>query len=312
MDSFLQNFITVGTQVIVLFVLIGTGAASRIFKILDDGAIKCLTTLLLTIVTTSLLIVSFQREATPDQISIAGWAAVFGILFHIVNIALATLLIHDKDKSREAVLRFSVVFTNAGFMSIPLQQAILGNDGVFCGAVIVGTFQLFVWTYGLWLMSGDIKTFSIRKIALNPGILGLAIAMIFFFGKVKLPEVIESPLRHLSNLNTPLAMIVIGYHLAGAGLNGIFHDVKGLCTIALRLVAAPVVFILLLQIFGIDNDTLLTASVIAASAPAAAITSMFAVQYRHNHIDLSVELVSLSTLLSVITMPLVVAIAIAI
>ncbi len=309
MADFISNLTTVGTQVAVLFILIGIGASLRLLKILDDAAAKGMTSLLLSAVTICLLIISFQRECTPPQLQIVGVAAGLAVLFHAISIALAYLLIHDKDKSRKAVLRFSLIFSNAGYMSLPLQEAILGLDGVFVGAVVVGVFQLIVWTYGLWQISGDIKTFSFKKLATNPGLIGLAIAMILFFSKTTLPEVISQPCRHMSNLNTPLAMLIIGYHLAGAKISGIVKDIKALFAIALRLLISPLLFLLCIYLFGITDKNLVIATMIAASAPSAAITTIFAVQYRPTQIDLSVELVSLSTLISIISMPIIVALA---
>lgn len=308
MTGFLDSLMAVGTQVVVLFVLIGVGAVTRFTKILNDESVRGCTSLLLTFVTACLLIASFQRECTPEQLGMVGTSAVIGFVFHGISIALAYLFLHDADKSRDAVLKFSVVFTNAGFMSIPLQEAVLGADGVFCGAVIVGIFQLLCWTFGLWLMSGDRRILSLRKVVVNPGIIGIATALALFLLGVKLPEVVLSPCRHMGNLNTPLAMIVIGYHLAGARFGGILHDAKGLFAMALRLVVSPLLLVLLMRLCGVGNHTVLVATVIAASAPVAAITTMFSVQYGRD-VRLSVELVSLSTLVSVVTMPLVVALA---
>lgn len=310
MITFFENFCAVGGQVVILFLLIAVGAATRITKIFNDDSIKGLTTFLLTFVTFCLLVISFQRDCTSDQLKMVSSSAIIGIVFHAISIVLAYLFIHDKDKSREIVLRFAVVFTNAGFMSLPLQQAVLGEDGVFCGAVVVGIFQLLCWTFGLWLMTGDLRTFTLRRIIMNPGILGIAAAMTLFFLEIRLPALVADPCRHISNLNTPMAMIVIGYHLAGTRLLGILKDGKALFAMALRLIVAPLLLVLLLWLCGGRewNRTLLVATVIAASAPTAAITTMFAVQHRRD-VPLSVELVSLSTLLSAITMPLVVALA---
>lgn len=310
MSPFFENFCAVGGQVVILFLLIAIGALTRISKMFNDESIRGITTFLLTFVTFCLLVVSFQRDCSSEQLRMVGASAVIGIVFHAISIALAFLFIHDSDKSREIVLRFSVVFTNAGFMSLPLQQAVLGEDGVFCGAVVVGIFQLLCWTFGLWLMTGETRTFTLRRILLNPGILGIAAAMSLFLLEIRLPPLIADPCKHISNLNTPMAMIVIGYHLAGTKLLGIFRDGKALFATFLRLVVAPLLLVVLLWVCGGRewNRTLLVATVIAASAPTAAITTMFAVQYKRD-VPLSVEIVSLSTLLSALTMPLVVALA---
>ena len=122
---------------------------------------------------------------------------------------------------------------------------------------------------------------------------------------LKLPQVISEPIGYLAALNTPLPMIVIGYHLASAGFN-----IKGAGTYAaifVRLIISPLIMLGGLYLCGI-RGTILVACVIAASAPCAAATTMFAEKFGGDT-TLSAACVSITTLLSVITMPLIVALA---
>lgn len=318
LQAFFDNFVSVGQQVLILFLMIGTGALCRWLKLFSDEAVKGMTNLLLSVVTPCIIIVSFQRPFSTADLALVGTAAVIGFGFHFVSIIVSHLLIHDKDASRRAVLRFGAVFSNAGFMSLPLQHALLGEDGVFCGAVVVGTFQFVVWTYGVWMMGGKTKDMSPLRIVFNPGIIGVVIALVLFIGCITIPAVIKEPMQHLANLNTPLPMLIIGYHLAAARLSDAFSDWKMYLSIACRLLISPMVTVGLLLLcmpvfksgFLPQNlvGTMIAAIAIAACAPVAAITTMFSVRYGHNPV-LSVELVSISTLASVVTMPFVVGIA---
>ena len=251
---------------------------------------------------------SFQREYGADQLKTIGLSAAIAVAFHALSIVLAHLLIHDKDASRQAVLRFSTVFTNAGFMSLPLQYALLGADGVFCGAVVVGFFQVLVWTYGVWLMGGTSSDFSLHHILLNPGVCGIAGALLLFVCRIRLPHVVAQPLNYMAALNTPVAMVIIGYHLASSRFGAALRDPKAILAMALRLVVSPAITLAALWLLGLRDHTIFVATVVAASAPVAAITTMFAVRYDHKP-QLSVELVSISTLLSVVTMPFIVGVA---
>lgn len=308
MTSFLSNLLSVGLQVVVLFALMGMGALTRLTRTMDDNSIRGATALLLNFVTPCLLISTFQRDYSPDQLATIGLAAAIGFGFHAISVALAFIFMRDRDPSREAVLKYAVIFTNAGFMSLPLQKEVLGEDGVFCGAVIVGVFQILCWTLGIWLMGGRDARISWRKIAFNPGIVGIAVALAFFLLGVRLPAPIARPCHMMGELNTPLAMTVIGYHLAGARLGGVWRDRRALGAMALRLLVSPLLLVGVLALFGSWDRTLLVATVIAASAPVAALCTVLAVQYRRD-VPLSVRLVSLTTLVSVVTMPLVVALA---
>lgn len=308
MSAFLSNLFSVGLQVLVLFVLVGMGALTRITKTLDETSIRGATALLLNFVTPCLLVSTFQRDYSTDQLATVGLAAALGFGFHLISMVLAHLFMRDADSARQAVLRYAVVFTNAGFMSLPLQKEILGEDGVFCGAVIVGVFQILCWTYGIWLMGGRGAGISFAKMAFNPGIVGIAVALAFFIFGVRLPVALARPCHLMGELNTPLAMVVIGYHLAGARLGGVFRDGRALFAMALRLFVSPLLFVAEMALFGRWDRTLLVAATIAASAPTAALATVLAVQYRRD-VVLSVELVALTTLASVVTMPVVVALA---
>lgn len=308
MSPFLSNLLAVGQQVAVLFVLIGLGALARFTRTLDDVSVRGATALLLNFVTPCLLIATFQRDYSAEQLATIGLAGVLGFGFHFISMALAYIFLRDRDPSRDVVLKFALVFTNAGFMSLPLQKEVLGADGVFCGAVIVGVFQIMCWTYGIWLMGGRGTKIPLGRMLLNPGIVGIVVALAFFLLGVRLPGFAAKPCEMMGELNTPLAMVVIGYHLAGSRIAGVFGDAKALFAIALRLVVSPLVLVAVLALFGSWDRTLLVATVIAASAPTAAITTILAVQFRRD-IPLSVALVSLSTIASIVTMPLVVALA---
>ena len=308
LSSFLESFLSVGQNVLILFIMIGMGAACKFARLMSADGVKSLTNLELSVVTPCLLIMSFQREYGADQLMTIGISALIAFFFHALSILLAHMLLHDRDASRQAVLRFATVFTNAGFMSLPLQQALLGKDGVFCGAVVVGFFQILVWTYGVWIMGGTSSDFSFRHILLNPGVCGIACALLLFVCRVKLPHVVAEPLNYMAALNTPVAMVIIGFHLASSRFGAALRDPKAILAMALRLVISPAITLATLWFIGLRDHTVFVATVVAASAPVAAITTMFAVRYEHKP-QLSVELVSITTLLSVATMPLIVGLA---
>ena len=231
---------------------------------------------------------------------------------HLLGIALARF-VRDGDESRERTLRFAVIFSNAGFMGIPLQQAVLGADGVFYGGVFVGVFNLFCWTYGLCLMSGSRDIVRPLRLLTNPGLVGIVLALVLFFGSVRLPAPLAEPVKMLADLNTPVAMIVIGYFLAGARMRTVLMMPKALFVMGLRLLMVP--FLVLLVVWcvasgcpAVADAKMLTAVVIAASAPVAALTSVFSATYGRDT-ALAAGVVAFSTLLSILTMPIIVGLA---
>lgn len=301
----LENFFMIGNQVLILFVLIGVGFLCSHVKILNDNAVKGITDFILYIVTPCVIVNSYIREFQPEMlkgllITIAASFASFAI-----NILFSCLLIHDKDKQRETVLRFGAIFSNCGYMSLPLQQAVLGEEGVFYGATYIAIFNVVLWTYGVCLMDGGFKNISVGKIIKNPSIISVFAGIVIFIFSVKLPSVITEPIGYFAAVNTPLPMVVIGYHLANASLR--LTDKASVISIIFRLIISPALMIGCMYLIGM-RGTIPTACAIAVASPSAAVTTMFAQKFNKD-VPLSAALVSVSTLFSVITMPIMVAIA---
>ena len=303
----LDEFLTVGQQVLILFIIIAVGYIFGKTKVFSEIGAKNMTDFVLYIVCPCVVINAFQREYDPSEITNLAITAGLALLAHIIPTVLAYLLIHDENEKRERVLRFGAVFSNCGFMSLPLQQALLGADGVFYGAVFVAIFNLCVWSYGLIMMSGDKSQLSPKKIITNPGIIGVCIGMVLFFTQFTLPTVVKEPVGYFAALNTPLPMVIIGYHLSNVNILKALKDAKMYMSIAIRLIIAPLVLMGIMYLLKVDN-TILVACVIAEAAPMAAITTMFSAKY-DKATGLSVDLVSISTILSLITLPLVISLA---
>ena len=319
-----DNFLIVAQQVAILFVLTGFGAAMRKAGFFKDGAIDGIVNVLILVVTPCLIVDVFQRPFDPSMLKGLGIAFAIAVLAHAAVILIARCAVRHADENIERPLRLAAVFSNAGFMGIPLEQAILGNEGVFYGIVYVVVFNLFMWSWGLGTMKNEElrmenenagkskiqhSTFFNLHSVLNPGTVGLALGAPFFFCSVKLPGVIGVPIHHMANLNTPLAMIVIGYCLAGARFGRVLRTGPVYVATAIRLVLYPLLMIAALYPLRASLDrNLMLAMVIAASAPVAAMVSMFATKFRRD-VDVSVAVVSGSTLLSVLTMPVVIAFA---
>ena len=314
----MENLVTVARQVAILFVLMGFGAGMRKAGFFRENAIDGIVNILILVVTPCLIVDVFQRPYDPGQLRSLGIAFALAVLVHLALIALARLVVRHRSEDVRRPLLLAAVFSNAGFMGVPLEQAVLGDDGVFYGVVYVVVFNLFMWSWGLRTMcgkgngeqgTGNRERGNRGKMIVNPGTVGIALGAPLFFLSVKLPAVIAVPVHHMANLNTPLAMIVIGYALAGAEFGKVLRTGAVYVAAAVRLVICPLLVIVALFPFhrSLDRNMML-ALVIAASAPVAAMVSMFATKFRRD-VDTAVSVVSGTTLLSILTMPVVIALA---
>lgn len=297
----------IAQQVLVLFVLIGVGFACGKKGILTDISSKKITDIVLYVVTPCVMISAFQREFSVELLGNILITVVCATAIIFATVFISKLIFRDKNEARKRVLQFSTIFSNCGFMSLPLQKAILGNDGWFYGSIFVAVFNVIVWSYGLVMMSGDKKQLSIRKIAFNPGIAGVLLALILFVLRIHLPYIIIQPVEYLAALNTPLPMLIIGFYLSQADLKKAFTDAGAYLAMAVRLAAVPLLAMVVMWALNVDK-TIMIACVIASAAPTAATTTMFAAKFNRD-VELSVSVVASTTLVSIVSMPLVVALA---
>jgi predicted permease len=303
----LTNLLTVGEQALVLFLLILVGLICRKTNLIGDGAITGMSNLTLYFVIPCTLIHAFQIELTPDTLRdfLIALAAAAGC--HLLNFVVAFFVIRDRDPVRKRVLTLVATFSNCNFMAFPLQTALIGSTGIFFGSSYAMITPLAFWTGGVAYLEGDSRSFSAKKLLLNPGIFGIAAGLIVFFGGITLPELLNSPVTHLSDMAVALPMVIIGCQLADTDLRHILSDKTAWLAAALRLLVLPLIELGLMVLCGIRGNVLI-ATVIAAAAPPAAIISMMA-QRTGKQPQLAAESVSLQTLLSIATMPVVVGLA---
>ena len=305
--TFLNNFYTVFIQVLILFIFMGFGFVGEKKKFISEEGSKVMSDVILYFVTPCLIIDSFNIAF--DKTKLTGLLICLAAFMSIQIFAaiLATFIFKKGDPKTLKVLRFAMVFSNAGYMGLPLQRAVLGDEGVFYGSVCVAAFNMFVWTFGIICMSGDKKQMSAKKLIFNPGIIAVIIGIVLFVFSIRLPLPIASVMEGMASLNTPLAMMVIGFNLARSNLLSAFKNKLVYLIAFLRLIAIPLASLFVLLALGL-RGTILVSVIIAASAPVAAATTVFSVKYENNT-ELSVKLVAFSTLLSIITMSAIVALA---
>lgn len=309
----MENFLVVARQVAVLFALIGVGVVCRRMRLLGASAVRGMVNVLLLLVTPCLIVDAFQRPFDSSMLAQLGLAFLIALALHAVLILVAHIFIRTGRASTETVLRLAVVFSNAGFMGIPLEQAVLGEEGVFFGIIYVAVFNVMVWSWGLRVMRGmECRSAESRSpwvMFVNPGTVGLALGLPLFLFSISLPEIVNTPVRMMASLNTPLAMLVIGYYLAGAHLGTVVRNLSAHVAAIVRLIVCPLVLTFALYPFRSQLDRVMMLSLVAAaSAPVAATVTMFASKYGRD-VDLSVGVVSGTTILSIVTMPTVIALA---
>lgn len=301
----LHGFSIVFGQALSLFIMIAVGFALYKAKRITDTGVAQMTDLLLYAVTPCVVINAFNRPFDPTTaLSIAVFAAV-SAAFLTLCIFIGMLFYRGGDPHSLAVLRFAAVFSNCGFMGIPLAGAVCGEMGTLYASIFVVLFNLFQWTYGFAMMSGE--KLSLRKAVINPCVLGLLAGLPIFLLSVSVPSPVENAVSMLAALNSPLAMIVIGTHLAKTDLVSTISDKRCYPAAALRLILLPgVIMTAVIAMPWLDSYQKLTLAVMFG-APVAASCALFSTKFSRDS-ELASRLVAMTTIFSMLTLPLLVSI----
>ena len=290
-------------QIAIMALLIAVGVVLRRKGYLSEQGTKDLGAILLRIIIPCVIIKSYIVPRTPERIQALALSAGLALLGFLVAMVLAYVVFGKRRRMEN----FAAAFCNAGFIGIPLAQAAIGEEGVFYVAASVALLNLFQWTYGVYIMADRRDAISARNVAKNPVVIGIIIGVVLFFTAVPVPEIVTSTLGYIAGMNTPVAMILMGTYLAQLSWRELL-DRRAWGCVAMRLVVIPAVILLLFWLLPISSTDVAMAAFLAAATPVGANICVFAQQYGCDY-KLSVVTVCQSTVVSIVTVPALVALA---
>ncbi len=303
---FIENLLSAATNVGMLYVIVAAGFICDKTGIFTEKTARKTVDLLLYIIVPCTLVNSFIKiEMTEDTVRKFFISFAVATATHIIGILLNIPFFRRNKNEDSPVYKFASIYGNVGFMALPLAQAILGAEGVFYCANGVVVYNIVNFTHGVFLMSKKKEKLDL-KMLINPGTVSLLIGLPIFLLKIKVPYLLSQPIEMLSALNSPVAMLIFGTYLAHTDLKTMFTDKKIYEVAFLKLIVLPLLCIGVYYLCGITG-TLLTASIITASVPSANNTFMFASKYERNA-SLASKIVALVSFLSILTMPVMIAI----
>lgn len=302
-----ESFLIVGKEIIVVFALMAAGFLCGKLGIIDKSVSRGLSSLAVNLTIPATILMSFRRSFTVSLLKDFLFAALIAAGSYVLGILLSNLTVREKDERKRNVIRSSIIFNNCAMLAMPLQSALLGADGVFFGAAHAGMFNLFFWTYGISIISGSRENASLKKALLNPCLLCTFAGLILFLCNIQLPELFYSVTGHISDMNLPLSLMVIGYTISSTEIGSVFRDKWCWIAAAEKLIIIPLILIGILVVFG-KSGTSSMSSVIAVASPAAASINILAVLYGKDE-KLAAGLVSISTIASLLTLPVITAFA---
>ncbi len=289
-------------EVLVLFIIMAAGFAAAKLKIIGEVTRKSLSSFIINITLPAVILMSSQIEFTQEKITNSFWLLGMSVVIFAVSIILAALLYRKAGHEKETVLKFATVFSNSAYMGFPVLDALMGAEGIFYGAVFLIPFNIFVWTYGVLIFKKHNSLKQMLKDIMSPSIIAMLIAFVFIGFKIVIPYPLDRGLDLIGGLTTPLSMVVIGATLASADFRDIVSDKWIYVVSAVRLLVLPAVSYGLFFWMS-PPEMSIRILVLLVGMPCAAATTIFAQQYGGNA-KLASGIVSFSTLLSILTIPL--------
>ena len=290
-------------KMIVIFIILVVGIIAYKTKIVTKEGNSTLSDLLLLIVNPVVIFMSFQMEFT-HELFIKLWISIgFAVICHIIAIAVSYIAIGKKVKDFE-IERVSAIYSNCGFIGIPIISALFGQEGVFYLAAYIAVFNILLWTQGYMLMTGKKDRKVILKGIFSPCVIAAVLGIICFCFKISVFKEADEAFNHISNMNTPLAMLVAGVTIAQSDVINALKNIRLYYVCLLKLIIIPVVCAFVLKLFGADNVVTMT-SIVEIACPVGASCTMFAIRYNKNAVYAS-ELYVISTLFSAVSLPLVI------
>ena len=231
------------------------------------------------------------------------WVLVaVALCLHLFLILLAKVLVPllGVPKQERNTYRYMTVFGNMSFLGFPVISALFGQEALFPAAIFVLMFQIFCYTYGSNLFQKG--AFRLKAI-INPMIVSTLLAFLIYMVEIPVPALAQKVLTTVSGITSPAAMLALGCALANVPLGWVARQWRTMVFAALRLTVVPLLTWCLCKPWMI-NELMLGVTVALTAMPVATNTTLMAARYEKDE-DLAASGVAISTLLCVVTMPLI-------
>ena len=295
---------TVTYQVVIMFLLAGIGALMfRAGKISLEGS-KSIGSILVNLSLPAVIINGFLVERTPERIT----GLLLSALLAAVTLALAILAAWVCFR-KDPMAQFAAAFSNPGFFGIPIILSCLDNGAIFYIAAYVAFLNLLQWSYGVSLLTGATENITPKRLLTAPFVIAIEIGAFFFLTGFPVPGILAKAVTHLANLNTPLAMFATGVYLAQTDPKKMVRKAVLYKVSVVKLLVVPLLAMVMLALLPKAYFDLKLTLLIAAACPTGTNIAVYA-QLHDQDFGYAVETVAVTTILSLLTLPLVTQLAI--
>ena len=275
-------------------------------KLVKPDSISTLATLLLYVCSPFQTVYAMQQvEYSPYMVKYL--AITLGLGFLLMGGVMAILYAITAKKQTEVPWRICItaaVMGNCGFMGIPLLEALLPEypQAVGFASMFFVAYNVLMWTMVSFIITRDKKYISAKKIFMNPSVIAMGISLVMFFAKIRLTGQVSDVVSLLSKMCTPLCMLILGMRLALVPIKPMFTSGVQYAAIALKLIVFPLLTLLVCSILPLEREYAVGMYILGC-APVGNMVLSFAELLGEGQ-DTAANVVILSTLLSLLSIPL--------
>lgn len=286
---------------ITIFCLMLAGYLLTKLNVLTLDARKPLSGLLINFILPCNIIVSFMIDLNHSILKDCIVIFLVSTCIQIFSAVAGHFLYPGAQKEKLSVLQYGTLVSNAGFMGNPIAQGLYGMQGLLYASVYLIPQRIVMWSAGVTCFTGNRGKNVIKKICTHPCIIAVVIGLIMMLAQIDLSSGLDKTVHYASDCTTAVSMIVIGNILAGVDKREIINkDIFWFCLV--RLLLIPLIVLACCRLVHMD-EFITNVSVVLAGMPAAATTAILAAKY-DGDASFAAEIVFLSTLLSLITVPI--------
>lgn len=289
----------ISTQLL-LFIYMLCGVIIRRAGIIRNDNRQGVVRLLMDVAMPMMVLSAFNNPVTANEMRSSLWIMAIALAGCVVTGIVGRFVWRNQPESKRKVLMYGSMFSNAGNAGLPVVSLVFGPMGVFLASMYLIPPRILQWTVGLGLFIKPQKGGWVRNVLLNPMVVVVYIGFVLMAFNWQIPGVFGAAIENIGAITGPLSMILIGATLSDINVRMLLDKAVWLISF-LRLIAFPALFVLILRLLGADAMTM-NIGVILLAMPVASNTAAISERYGGDHVFASV-CVSVSTLLSVITVP---------
>lgn len=301
-------------SVALLFLLMIPGIILKKCALSGEGFGKGLSNLILYIAQPAMVFLAYVRPFSSEIMINAIYVFIFSLVAHALFTLVAFLLFKKAPEQTRKILRFAVIFSNAAYMGMPLIEASMGAEAVLYASIYNITFNLFLWTVGVRICDKNAERnalITFRRVIIHPVTIAAILGLCVFILPIDsyIPAIVIDAVTMIKNLVAPLSMIIIGIRLAEMDFKSLKQtllDKNMYLFLALRHFLLPLAVFAIMRLCALVlpiSDVAVLVTMILVSTPSATATTMFAEKYDCDA-GYASRLVTISTLLSIVSMPI--------